>query len=101
MILPLVRKTVKCEQGFTIIHDSLGGSLVALAGDPLPVLRLPGVVDLEAAVELLSARLQELDVARRVDCVAQLGVRPLGQVVFTTGFASSACERPTWSKKNT
>lgn len=37
---------------------------------------------LKTAVELFAACLQQLDVARRVDGVAQLGVRPAGQVVL-------------------
>lgn len=45
----------------TIISDGLGRPLYRLRV-PLLVLRLPGVVDLEAAVELLPAGRQQLDV---------------------------------------
>ena len=53
----------------------------------LPVLRLPRVVDLQSPVKLFPAGLQELDVARRVDGVAKLGVLPLGQVVLVRARA--------------
>ena len=51
----------------------------------LLVLGLPCVVDLEATVELFAARLQQVEIARGVDGITQLGVLPLGQVVFTAG----------------
>ena len=48
----------------------------------LPVLCFPCVINLETSVELLAASFEQIDVARRVDGVAELGVLPLAQVVL-------------------
>lgn len=54
-----------CVCGFhgTVVGDGFGRTLLRLRV-PLLVLRLPGVVNLEAAVELLPAGSQQLDVCR-------------------------------------
>lgn len=58
-----------CGSGFgrrisplTVIGDRFGSPLIAAVVSALLVLGLPGVIDLQAAVELLSAGGQQLDV---------------------------------------
>jgi hypothetical protein len=67
------------------LHHGTRGALVLVHDGALAVLGLPGVVHLEATVELVAASLQQVDVARRVDGVAQLRIFPLGQVVLAFG----------------
>lgn len=66
----------------TSFHDAARRPLVLVHRGALAVLCLPRVVHLEAAVELVPARLQQLNVAAGVDGVAQLRVLPLAEVVL-------------------
>lgn len=49
------------QKQLTCLFDSLGGTLLSLVS-ALLVLGLPGMVDLETAVELLTAGIEQLQV---------------------------------------
>ena len=64
-----------------LLHHNVGRpDIIVKCGVLLLVLGLPGVVDLQSAVELLPAGLQQLNITGGVDGVPQLRILPLAQV---------------------
>lgn len=46
------------------------------------ILWFPGMVDLEASMKFLATRLQQFQITGRINCITQLGILPLWQVML-------------------